>query len=1007
MESHSPQNSLYPQLPNHPTTPAQFQPQHFGSFASPNPYHQQSQQISLFQTPQNNNVIPQPTFQGHEENQESHDATHDATSPLSALKKFFAERDANQPLTFTEKAGIAELLDGVPLAGGNEFGMSREQLDSIGYGYGGTRNQRDESVDQNFEGSRRSEVGRSPSVVSHQSRGGFGMQVSNSNPGFRTSVSLNQINNNNHIPRYGFDFTPTSNAPKPAFFGSSTALNTKNINNSNRINPSRSLNTFAFSFNSNQTIKAQPSTTTAVKSNAPPLRKKPLYFGPGMSGRKFNTYNTNGFKSSGLVRSQSDGAGLVNRGMNSTVNGNRQEVEEEERERDPKRRRNQADGNQDSNASAGFLNRPSDPNAGLPSSSTSSRNRTEFNNQSSINKPSSKRARDESEDAVQSHSQNGSSSTMSQANTAINGSGSEKKAKSRTASAMLDILAKDQNTSLLSKNQQSPNPNGSQSSPQVTKSNLFNSHQANGSAFSFSSTSSNPSTPSKTNLTSSSTGLRKGRLSVTPAAAKLSEKLRLERENKNKAKEKEQEEEEKLRKAREEEREKIRERSEREEEERRKSGLLGRVERSYGAGGRKSSSPSKGSSDKNQSNLLVNNGRDYNQNKPKKPSPLGILSSSTSNSSDLSNSGQEGRKSTSAFGGFGKSAPLNNGEDQEMEDEDEGEVEGELGQDSQTEDEEDDQDQDQDHEYDEEEEEEDQLADDVQNEDGHQEDEEDDDEEVQTPPPPPSKQGSSNQSTFSFNQSQTNASPSKSVAWSDTPIKSAESKPQPKNATPTTPISILSKSKTNTGSTPISSASSTGANALGNPPSTPKEEAKSVPLNSLPSFDISLPQSSSFHDGDELEKQIRLEVKEVGLKSLPSFEFLGDSTNLKSPSVTTEVPKENSKSQPQPFSFTPASTSTSNTTASTSAPLASNGQTETSNPESDDIASSFGSADKGEGEESESTLYETRAAFFSLVNSKWNKLGVGNVKIKKDNETGKQRLLVRHEANKKVIVVSI
>lgn len=957
---------------------------------------------------------------------------------MTILRNFFVNRDSSIPLSFEEKEGITELIERIH-DGGSEnpmaMAMDRKMIEEVGFGWGGGRG-----------------------TESTVSQGDLGNQ--NGFAGFSRSPSLNPLdgraNANGNLSGFRGNqaYLPTSNAPQPLFGSNhqpqglsssqSFGFRPTPTNQGSTTRPisglpvSKSLNQFPFSFSSERGILAKPSSSVGNGGGIPTpyRRKRPLYLGPGMSGRSLIGNANNG---SGMVRSQSAAAHI-----SSDVNVNGESGIG--KERDGKRRKTLGVGNgekEDDEEDSRFLDPNRSGNRGLAASQTS----PDLLGQSSISSPSKVHFGGSSTSKTQSQGLTtpGRSSIKRSRNQAEEEEKEEaaeetvpKKVstsnRTRTANAMLEILGSDL---------KSATP--STSTPSKAKSDLFNPYQSQSSKASVPSASA-PSTPL-------GGGIRKGRLSATPAASKERERLRKEREASRLKKEEEKElEEKKLQKEREEERERIRNRERSKEESVRKEGLLGRVERSFSRNNGNEEGVSReenevedqilnGNQDKkNKRNSL--SASNYSINKPKKPSPLGMMSPDTKNSNEnqklsssksepppafsFGNASASGSKDASTSIGINgvikqiKPVVQTEHEVEEVEsvqenDEEENEVEGEIEVhiiDSDTEEKQQDEEDDEE-ELDELDEDGLDEVDEPDEEDELEEEEElnleenlDEDDDLPSASSllkaatgKPTSSGFTTAGSLVREESKKkeieNPVTSNNPFSFKEPVKSTANPFSTSNASTSKPFSSSPTQPTSTflpPSTPTSKPQFQSTSTL-----TPKDEAKSVPLSSLPSFNFTInssPDSSTLISPSKSEKELRakLEAKKAGLEGLPTFDFMR-SGSTSNPSSSTSVPSSSNKTA---FNFMPIPTAPdpASATASTS--------TEVS-PE-DDVQSSF--ADQGEGEEAEISLYETRGKVYAFTGGAWKDSGIGMIRIKKDQQTGKKRLLVRHEANKKVLVVS-
>ena len=250
-------------------------------------------------------------------------------------------------------------------------------------------------------------------------------------------------------------------------------------------------------------------------------------------------------------------------------------------------------------------------------------------------------------------------------------------------------------------------------------------------------------------------------------------------------------------------------------------------------------------------------------------------------------------------------------------------------------------------------------------------------------------------------------------------------------------------------------------------PTSPRSEALSLSETSLPRFDFSSTAARGPSVQDAESEAIKKEVLALAEPSLEKFDFVfragTPSSDIKTKSVDAQP-----QSQAPSFSFSskPATSSgttpASNTGFSFSKPAASSATgatpsfsfnaapaTQSSSPSpsvgfsftpvtgsaassapvsgtttpadtsdaaspaesaaaTSDAGATSGLLGEGEGEEDEDVTHDARAKFwkFDQEGKSWKDLGIGFVKLKKHKETGKHRMLVRNEANGKVVVVS-
>lgn len=174
------------------------------------------------------------------------------------------------------------------------------------------------------------------------------------------------------------------------------------------------------------------------------------------------------------------------------------------------------------------------------------------------------------------------------------------------------------------------------------------------------------------------------------------------------------------------------------------------------------------------------------------------------------------------------------------------------------------------------------------------------------------------------------------------------------------------------------------------PASTEKKDDKSAPSFSFGSTSIpaaSKPASTGFSFGSAAAPTSSFSFGVKAPASTFSFGAKTDTTSTFTPS----------------FGQTPASTSTpapaSITESSTEA--ASEETAEGSGEPSVNLAE-----EGGAGEEGEDTLFQVRTKLHKLDNGKYVSVGLGQLKLKQNKETGKRRLLLRTDGNGNVVLVS-
>ncbi|SNX84406.1 uncharacterized protein MEPE_03115 [Melanopsichium pennsylvanicum] len=311
-------------------------------------------------------------------------------------------------------------------------------------------------------------------------------------------------------------------------------------------------------------------------------------------------------------------------------------------------------------------------------------------------------------------------------------------------------------------------------------------------------------------------------------------------------------------------------------------------------------------------------------------------------------------------------------------------------------------------------------------------------------------------SGFSFSKPVASAAPSTSApspalssGFSFTPVGSA---PAPSKPSATSASSVgFSFSAPKPAPTAPAAGPTTSTSAVSSirapQPSSPRSEVLTEDVSKLPEFEFKAPAVSTSTYGD---KALRDEISSVAQAALPQFEFIydidtsaaeekkqtqtwdraaasakalasscsggfsfsaarpGQETSDAGTGFSLSVPKV---TQPNAFANTGFSLSASPapavpSSAANTAVIEESSTEDTSSSDDPSKAQSSGLLGEGEGEESESTLFEVRAKIWRLdMETKlWKDLGVCIAKIKHDSATGKHRLLARNEANGKVAV---
>lgn len=177
----------------------------------------------------------------------------------------------------------------------------------------------------------------------------------------------------------------------------------------------------------------------------------------------------------------------------------------------------------------------------------------------------------------------------------------------------------------------------------------------------------------------------------------------------------------------------------------------------------------------------------------------------------------------------------------------------------------------------------------------------------------------------------------------------------------------------------------------------------------LPKFDWQVPAVST-PTGASADKALRDEIKSVAQAALPKFDFVYDieTASIAGDKMVETASVAPAKAAPAPIGGFSFSATAQATPAAAPAATETAESTEDAFSSADDPSktSSSGLLGEGEGEESESTLFEARAKIWRLdmETKAWKDLGICIAKLKHDSSTGKYRLLARNEANGKVAV---
>ncbi|SPO25433.1 uncharacterized protein UTRI_03149_B [Ustilago trichophora] len=266
---------------------------------------------------------------------------------------------------------------------------------------------------------------------------------------------------------------------------------------------------------------------------------------------------------------------------------------------------------------------------------------------------------------------------------------------------------------------------------------------------------------------------------------------------------------------------------------------------------------------------------------------------------------------------------------------------------------------------------------------------------------------------FSFSKPAASAAPVTSAApaaapssssCSFSPVAAAPAAQKPATAAPLTGFSFSTPSvSTSTAPSLTTAAAGSGLS------SSPRGEVSAEDVSKLPKFDWQVPAVSAATNAGA-DKALRDEIKSVAQAALPKFDFVYDiettsSAGDKKVETANVAP---AKAAPAPVGGFSFSATAQPTPAAAPAATETADSTEDASSSADDPSktSSSGLLGEGEGEESESTLFEARAKIWRLdmETKAWKDLGICIAKLKHDSSTGKHRLLARNEANGKVAV---
>ncbi|PWN26672.1 hypothetical protein BDZ90DRAFT_232804 [Jaminaea rosea] len=222
--------------------------------------------------------------------------------------------------------------------------------------------------------------------------------------------------------------------------------------------------------------------------------------------------------------------------------------------------------------------------------------------------------------------------------------------------------------------------------------------------------------------------------------------------------------------------------------------------------------------------------------------------------------------------------------------------------------------------------------------------------------------------------------------------------------------------------------------------STPRERALETDVASLPTFDLRVSVTASTpswyaRSATTEEEQRRQKASSTAAADLPKFDLLQGDANTGEAMSSTTAPQtviskqEQHRAQAQATSATqlptfnlfgngngtqaskpaaaPPAASQSAQAAVAAEPAPSGGETSEGSGEGSSSSALLGS---GEGEEGETTVFEVRAKFWKFASAKWEDLGVGIARVKRPSSTAAdqggspRRLLVRNAGNGAVTV---
>ena len=169
-----------------------------------------------------------------------------------------------------------------------------------------------------------------------------------------------------------------------------------------------------------------------------------------------------------------------------------------------------------------------------------------------------------------------------------------------------------------------------------------------------------------------------------------------------------------------------------------------------------------------------------------------------------------------------------------------------------------------------------------------------------------------------------------------------------------------------------------------------KDKALNELPNNLPSYDFALPTRVNQAMLSAAQRAARDAALALVPKALPTFKFGESSLEAASGTAT-------------PFSNA-SSSIVSRSTSATPAASAVNGEATEDDAQSGEIAAK--DKEVGQGEEDESSEHEVRAKAWKKEGDSWKDVGVGMLKLKRNNASGKRRMLMRSEGNGNVLIVS-